>query len=343
METTINYVLSHFFSQEFLQNAVVTPQAGGHVNRSFKVKTPEGNYLLQSLNGSVFTDPISLMKNTEKITDHLRKKIIIRGGDPERETERIIYTKDGAYGVQTGRDFWRLTTFIDNTETYETIDNPEIFEECARAFGTFQQDLADFPAHSLVETIPNFHHTPSRYQQFEFVKQHRNICSKLTDMLAANMLPLRVTHNDTKLNNILYDITTHRPICIIDLDTTMPGLVAYDFGDSIRGGAGTAAEDEQDISKVGVSLELFEAYTKGFLETVGNSLTEAEKSTLPDGAILMTLECGMRFLTDYLHGDVYFHTAYPTHNLVRARNMFKMVADMEAHRRELDAIIDKYR
>lgn len=362
MEATIRKVLPHYFDEQTARSATITQIHGGHINKTFKVETADGNYLLQSLNGYVFKDLDGLMENLEKISNYLRKQVSARGGDVERELVNIVYTKDGARSVRTEKDFWRITKFIDNTETYEVIENPAVFEQCAMAFGAFQNDLADFPAATLVETIPHFHDTPDRYRQFEeamaantsgrlntvaaeveFVKNHRPVCNKLMDLLHAGKLPLRVTHNDTKLSNILYDATTKLPICVIDLDTTMPGLVAYDFGDSIRGGAGTAAEDEQDISKVGVNLELFEAYTKGFLATVGTSLTETEINTLPDGAILMTLECGIRFLTDYLNGDVYFRTAYPEHNLVRARNMFKMVTFMEQNRDKLDAIVAKYR
>lgn len=362
METMIRNVLLHYFDEQTTHSAVITQIHGGHINKSFKVETAEGTYLLQCLNGYVFKDLKGLMENLEKISNYLRKQVAARGGDVDRELVNIVYTKDGACSVPAGRDCWRITKFIDNAEIYEVIENPEVFEQCARAFGTFQNDLADFPAATLVETIPHFHDTPDRYRQFEeamaantagrlgaveeeveFVKSHRPVCNKLTDLLHAGKLPLRVTHNDTKLSNILYDATTKLPICVIDLDTTMPGLVAYDFGDSIRGGAGTAAEDEQDISKVSVNLELFEAYTKGFLATVGTSLTETEKDTLPDGAILITLECGIRFLTDYLNGDVYFRTTYPEHNLVRARNMFKMVTFMEQNRDKLDAIIKKYK
>lgn len=362
METMIRNVLLRYFDEQTAHSATITQIHGGHINKSFKVETNQGAYLLQCLNGYVFKDLDGLMENLEKISIYLRKQVAARGGDVDRELVNIVYTKDGARSVPAGKDCWRITKFIDNAEIYEVIENPAVFEQCAMAFGTFQNDLADFPAATLVETIPHFHDTPDRYRQFEeamaantagrlnniaaevdFVKNHRPVCNKLMDLLHAGKLPLRVTHNDTKLSNILYDASTKLPICVIDLDTTMPGLVACDFGDSIRGGAGTAAEDEQDISKVGVNLDLFEAYTKGFLATVGTSLTETEKDTLPDGAILMTLECGIRFLTDYLNGDVYFRTTYPEHNLVRARNMFKMVTVMEENRDKLDAIIAKYK
>lgn len=363
MEENRSFPLEAYFDKEQLDAAKVERYGGGHINETYLVTLPDNKYILQKLNTYVFKHPEDVMDNLMQISAFLRERVAARGGDVHRELINVVCTKDGRHSVVTeDGSFWRVTEFIDHTKTYDVIETPEMFEECAVAFGTFQNELANFPAATLKETIPDFHNTPDRYRQFEeavaedkagrlssvaeeiaFVQAHRPVCNKLMNLLHAGDLPLRVTHNDTKLSNILYDTDSNEPICVIDLDTTMPGLVAYDFGDAIRGGAGTAAEDEKDIEKVGVNLDLFDAFTKGFLSTVGGSLTELEKDTLPDGAILMTLECGIRFLTDYLNGDVYFRTAYPEHNLVRAHNMFKMVTEMEANRDKLDAIIRKYK
>ena len=362
MEPNMNALLRTYLNETDAANATVERFGGGHINSTYLVTTPTDKIILQKINTYVFKTPVDVMENLEKISAFMTERIAARGGDVAREVLQIVPTLDGKNYVENEDGFWRATRFIDNTETYDVIENPAMFEDCAIAFSSFQNDLAEFPAATLQETIPNFHNTPDRYRQFEeamaenkagrldsvaeeieFVKAHRPVCNKLMDLLNVGQLPLRVTHNDTKLSNILYDSNTHRPICVIDLDTTMPGLVAYDFGDAIRGGAGTAAEDEKNISKVGVNMDLFDSFAKGFLSTVGGSLTELEKDTLPDGASLMTLECGIRFLTDYLNGDVYFRVAYPEHNLVRAHNMFKMVTDMEENRAALDAIIAKYR
>ena len=244
---------------------------------------------------------------------------------------------------------------------FRSADTPELFAASGRAFGRFQQLLKDYPAGTLYETIPRFHDTEDRLAKFkaavqadrlgraaqcqpeiDFVLARTSDCSVALDAMRAGKLPLRVTHNDTKLNNVLMDSKTGEGICIIDLDTVMPGLVLYDFGDSIRFGANHSAEDETDLSKVNLDVSLFAAYTDAFLEGTGGSLTEAEIAYLPWGAKLMTLECGIRFLTDYLEGDHYFHIARETHNLDRCRTQFKLVADMEAHWAELEAIAGKY-
>lgn len=234
-----------------------------------------------------------------------------------------------------------------------------MFGQSGVAFGKFQKLLADFPADSLYETIPDFHNTEKRYRteflpavennlsgrkntclgEIEFVKAREEYCSRFVNMIAQGKLPLRVTHNDTKLNNVLFDEKTDKAICVIDLDTIMPGLALYDFGDSIRFGANTASEDEKDLSRVSVNLEYFEAYAKGFLSEVGSDFVQAEIDNLAFASILMTFECGMRFLTDYLNGDIYFKTAYPEHNLVRAKDQFTLVADMEKHLDEMEEII----
>ena len=362
MENRFAAILSNYFGADVLEAAAVERYGGGHINETYLVIAPTAKYILQKLNTDVFKKPEDVMENLEKISRFMHDRVAARGGDVDRELINIIPTKDGSSFVRNADGFWRLTKFIGNTVTYEVIEKPAMFEDCAVAFGRFQNELALLPAATLKETIPNFHNTPDLYRLFEeamaadtagrlasvpqeiaFVQAHRPVCNKLMDLLNKGELPLRVTHNDTKLSNILYDADTNRPICVIDLDTTMPGLVAYDFGDAIRGGAGTAAEDEPDLAKVGVNLDLFDAFTKGFLSTVGDSLTELEKDTLPDGAILMTLECGIRFLTDYLEGDHYFKIHRDGQNLDRCRTQFKLVADMEQKEMGMQEIVNKYR
>ena len=336
---------------------------GGHINDTFLVKTEKGEkyYILQRINTAVFKNAEALMENIILVTDFLREKIVRDGGDPQRETMNVVLTKDGKTLYQDEEGCWRVYMFIDGTMTMQTCENAEQFYLSACAFGHFQKLLADFPADKLCESIPNFHNTKSRYLDFEaavekdvcgraasvaeeiaFVRAHKEFAATLVDMQESGELPLRVTHNDTKLNNVLMDKTTGEGICIIDLDTVMPGLSINDFGDSIRFGANHSAEDETDLSKVNLDVDLFAVYTAAFLEGVDGSLTNEEIEYLPWGAKLMTLECGIRFLTDYLDGDNYFHISREAHNLDRCRTQFKLVADMEAHWAELEAIVKRY-
>lgn len=341
------------------QDTEATPITTGHINETFVVRAPQGRLILQRINHFVFPSPQNIMENILGVTRFLREKIRNQGGDPDRETLSVVCTADGgSYYLDRDGNYWRCTTYIENATSHETVENPAMLEEAGRAFGRFQQLLSDYPAETLHEIIPDFHNTPVRYAQLQeaakndaagrlgqvqdelaFAAAREKDCALLMDLLEKGELPLRVTHNDTKMSNVLMDDETGKAVCVIDLDTVMPGLCAFDFGDSIRAGASTAAEDEADLGKVHFDLGLFEAYTKGFLATAGQALTPKELETLPDGAILMTLEVGMRFLADYLNGDVYFRTAYPTHNLDRARNQFKLVAEMEEQRPGMDRII----
>lgn len=284
------------------------------------------------------------------------------GGDPYRETLNLVRTKDGGtYYIDSNGNYWRAYLFIGGATCYNLVEKPEDFYQSGKAFGHFQRMLADYPAKELSETIPNFHNTPVRFETFKqavkedvcgraasvqeeiaFVMDRAGDMGAAQTMLEDGRLPLRVTHNDTKLNNIMIDDVTGEALCIIDLDTIMPGLSIFDFGDSIRFGANTAEEDETDLSKVSLSLPLFDIYTKGFLEGCNGSLTEAEVMMLPMGAKLMTLECGVRFLTDYLQGDTYFKIHREHHNLDRTRTQFGLVADMEKKWAEMEAIVKKY-
>ena len=362
----IREVTNAFATQHTLVGAL--PYGSGHINDTFVAhyQPEEGHckrYIFQRINTSVFKNPYELMDNIEHVTDYLRECIIKENGDPERETLHIIRTTDGknVYQDSEGK-FWRAYDFIEETITLQQANTPEDFYESAVAFGDFQRKLAGFDASILNESIKDFHNTRVRFENFEkaveadildraklckeeieFAMARKNEASLLVDMLKNGELPLRVTHNDTKLNNVLLDEHTRKGICVIDLDTVMPGLAGYDYGDSIRFGASTGAEDETDLSKISMSLELFDIYTKGFMETAGNALTDTEIEMLPMCAKMMTFECGIRFLTDYLQGDTYFKTHRPGHNLDRTRTQFKLVADMEEKWDEMKAIVAKYK
>ncbi len=335
------------------------PFGNGHINDTTLAKKGKQSYVLQKINTNVFKNPDEMMDNIFSVTEHLRQKINEAGGDCERETLHFISTKDGKpyYRADDGACF-RMYKLVDRSIAYEESPAPMQFYGAARAFGRFQNMLADFPADKLYETIPHFHDTPSRLAALRKAVEE-DVCGRLescreevdyallqadeTGIVSEEMkkgtVPCRVTHNDTKLNNVLFDTETEKAICVIDLDTVMPGSLLYDFGDALRYGANTAAEDETDLDKVTFDLELFKAFAKGFLEEVKDSMTEKEIELLPFSAKLMTFECGIRFLTDYLNGDTYFKIKYDTHNLDRARNQLKLCRDIDAKRPEMEQII----
>ena len=329
----------------------------GHINETYLVETDGGaRYILQKINDTVFQNVPALMENVSAVTRYLRA----RTDDPRRAMHLVQTTEGADYLRDEAGGWWRMYDFIENSICLQAAETDEDFYQSAVAFGEFQRELSEFPAHTLHETIAKFHDTRNRYVQFrealnadplgraasvqteiEFALAREKNAGELMRLLEAGELPLRVTHNDTKLNNVLLDRETRKPLCVIDLDTVMPGLAAFDFGDSIRFGASTAAEDETDLGKVDMSLELFETYARGFLEACGSALSPLEKATLPLGAKLMTLECGVRFLTDYLSGDTYFRIHRPNHNIDRCRTQFKLVSDMEKKQNEMRAVIEK--
>ena len=345
----------------FLGDATYTcePYGNGHINDTFLVVSQK-RYILQRMNHHIFTEPERMMENIVGVTGHIREKNR-ESRDADRCTLTVIPTSDGkSFFVDSIGSYWRLYDFVEGTVTKETVENANDFYTCARAFGKFQRELADYDAEKLYPTILNFHNTPDRYKklmasveknasgraasveaEISFAKERKEFCSVLENAREAGILPLRVTHNDTKLNNILFDEESGEPICVIDLDTVMPGYSVTDFGDSIRFGANTAAEDETDLSKVSLNMELFELYARGFIEGCDGKLTDAELDLLPEGAMMMTLECGMRFLTDYIDGDVYFRVHREGHNLDRCRDQFALVADMEKKLPEMRSVIEK--
>lgn len=343
------------------------PWGNGHINSTFLLTYQTGvsdelKVILQMMNKNVFPKPVELMENVMAVTKFLHEKIEAAGGDPMRETLNVIPAKDGKpYYIDDEGEYWRAYVYITEATSFDAPETVEDFYESAYSFGKFQSMLSDYPAETLHETIEKFHDTRNRFANFKkaleadvmgrasevqeeikFVLEREADASVFVDLIEKGEIPIRVTHNDTKLNNIMMDNATRKGICVVDLDTVMPGLAMYDFGDSIRSGASTGAEDEKDLSKISCDMQLFEVYTKGFIAGCEGKLTKKEIELLPMGAKLMTYECGVRFLTDYLQGDVYFKIHRPEHNLDRARTQFKLVADMEAKWETMQTIVEKY-
>lgn len=336
----------------------IRPYGSGHINDTFLVEG-QRRFILQRMNRSIFTSPEEVMENILGVTTFLKKKIALAGGDGTRETLTVIPTKENApFYLDAQGEYWRMYYMIEDAVSYDRVEREKDFYESALAFGNFQQMLSDYPAKTLHETIPGFHDTKARYEVFlkaveedvcgrakyaaeeiEFFRAREETACVLGRMQAAGEMPLRVTHNDTKLNNIMIDPKTGKGICVIDLDTVMPGLAVNDFGDAIRFGASTGEEDEKDLSKVSCDLNLFRIYTEGFLKGCNGNLTDLEVAMLPMGAKVMTYENGIRFLTDFLKGDVYFKIHREGHNLDRCRTQMKLVADMENKWGELEQIV----
>ena len=359
MTTPNEKLLSQFtFSGKHISTE---PIIAGHINNTFLVTYENTKYTLQRINTNVFKDPYKLMSNIQGVTKFIHDKIIREGGNPDRSILRVVETIDGQplYKDEDG-DFWRAYVYIDNAKAYDIVENPNLFYEAGVILGKFQKFLADYPIDTLYDTIPDFHNTPKRFdnlvkaieknasgradeckEEIDFVLSRKKYCPIIVDLMNEGKIPLRVTHNDTKLNNVLIDNETKKALCLLDLDTVMPGSALYDFGDSIRFGASSALEDERDLSKVYMVNELFEAYTDGYLSQVKNSLTKDEIDNLAMSAIIITLEIGMRFLTDHLDGDVYFQIHRENHNLDRARTQFKLVADMEGKYDEMVRIVNR--
>ena len=325
----------------------------GHINHTLKITTDTGaEYVLQKINTYVFKDPVRLMENVSAVTRFLHSRV-----DDPRHALHMLQTREGKYyHLDSSGQYWRCYDFVGGF-CLDLPETDEDFYQSAIAFGRFQTLLSDFPAETLYETIPEFHNTVDRYRQFkesvaldaagraagmqkdiDFLLEREDLACTLQHMRQDGLLPLRVTHNDTKLNNVLLDKVTRKALCVLDLDTVMPGLSLYDFGDSIRFGAATAAEDEKELSKMELDLHLFEVYTRGYLEAA-NALTETEIAMLPMGALAVTLELATRFLKDYLDGDLYFKTAYPEHNLIRARAQMKLAYDMQRKWDEMNRIV----
>ena len=336
----------------------------GHINDTYRIKCqePDGRtnqYILQRINTNIFKEPVNLIENIFNVTKHIRGKIEESGGDVMKETLNLVEANDGKYyTVEEEGGFYRAYNFIEGARTYQVVESRGDFYKSGQALGRFQKHLSDFESSRLHETIKDFHNTEKRFADFKqsieedkfkrveecreevafFLKREED--TKIINRLVREgKLPLRVTHNDTKYNNVMIDDKTREAICLLDLDTVMPGVSLYDFGDSIRSGATTAEEDEKDLSKVNFDLGLFEAYTKGYLDTARGFLTKKEVEFLPFSARIMTFECGMRFLKDYIDGDIYYKVGYGRHNLNRARNQVKLVKDMEKNYKKMIEIV----
>ncbi|MCI5648755.1 MAG: phosphotransferase enzyme family protein [Fusicatenibacter sp.] len=338
-------LLCTVFSQFHIEEDIA-PFGNGHINDTYVVATQR--YILQRINTSVFREPEQLMENITNVTEFLKKKITASNGDPDRETLTVIPTRDGKPCYQLDENnVFRVYKFIEDTITIESDKTPEILYEAGIGFGHFQKMLSDFPALQLHETIKDFHHTPKRIQalkdairrdiagradsvkeEIAFALENAVWADTVVNGIADGSIPVRVTHNDTKINNILFDQDTKKAVCVIDLDTVMPGSMLYDFGDALRMGASTADEDETNLELVHFDEAAFAAFTKGYLSEMRDSLTKRELELLPLSVKLMTYECGVRFLTDYLNGDTYFKIHREHHNLDRARNQFKLVMEL---------------
>lgn len=361
MTYDINKVLRHYDIKGKLVSDDLFGE--GHINETillvFDEDGKEKKYILQKINDRIFRNVEGLMNNISSVTDFMAKKVLAAGGDVKKDCLTVFYTKDGKSFVHSEYGYFRIYNYIDGV-AYQ-IAEPELFYQSALAFGTFAKNLADFDASKLYEPIPNFHNTEKRFEDFkasvnknasgragsvkeeiDFVMERQGYCSRITSLLRSGEMPTKVTHNDTKLNNVLFDAKTGKCLAVVDLDTIMPGSICYDFGDSIRFGCNTAAEDEKDLSKVNFDINLFEQYAKGYLKAIGDGITETEKKNLAFSAILMTYECGMRFLADHIDGDNYFRISRENHNLDRARTQFKLIRDMEKVLPEMEKIVQKY-
>jgi len=344
------------------------PYGSGHINDTYLVRLRQDRdvtpWIVQRVNHRIFQDVPGLMRNIQRVTEHVRRRLAgISGSDLLRETLTVVPTRAGqAFHQDAQGDFWRTYVFITGARTYDEVQSAAMARQAARAFGTFQKLLMDLPAPALLETIPRFHHTPSRFAtleaalaadrasradscrpEIEFALARKATTSVLVDQMAAGVLPSRATHNDTKINNVMIDDRDGRGVCIIDLDTVMPGTVLYDFGDEVRTTTGTAAEDERDLGRVHFQVRMFEALVRGYLEAAREFLVPAEVDHLAFSGRLITFEIGIRFLTDYLEGDVYFKTHRPGHNLDRCRTQFEMVRQMEQQSEAMEQIVSRYR
>ena len=328
---------------------VGVPFGMGNVNDTYQLTFDQGgirlHYILQRINSNVFRDPVGVMENIDRVTAHILGKIRAAHSETKRRTLRLLRDKDGKpYVTDDQGDYWRGYVFVENARAYEVLETPEQAFRIAEAFGAFQSQLVDLPGKRLNETIPDFHNTPKRFQQLEkaikedkfgrvkevmpeidFALSLKDEAGTLIRLNKAGDIPERITHNDTKSNNILIDDLSGEGICVLDLDTVMPGLSLYDFGDMVRSATNSAGEDEVDCSKVWMRFDLYEALYRGFISSAGGFMTAAEKENLPLSGKIITTEIGIRFLTDYLEGDVYFKIRRPKHNLERCRNQFTLV------------------
>jgi hypothetical protein len=343
----------------------IAPVPVGHINDTYIVTAGNNRYILQRINQIVFTKPVEVMANIVRITEHICARTTGKRGQkvecPLFRQLVVVATKDGgAYYQDTAGNVWRMYNFIENAVTYDALQSAALAREAARMFGWFQKMLVDLPGPPLYETIPGFHNTPRRFERFQevlkadaayrakqakdeidFVFEHAAICRVLYDLVQRGEIPVRIAHNDAKINNVMFDTSTSEGVCVIDLDTVMPGLSVYDFGDLVRTATCPAEEDEQDLSKVAVDTQLFEALARGFVEGAGSFLTPAERQHLVFGGLLITFEQMIRFLTDHLAGDVYYKVHHEGHNLDRSRTQMKLVQSILEQEESMNQLVER--
>ncbi len=363
MEIILQKLLKHFaIPADFVSSE---PYGSGHINDTYAVNCNQGGtpirYLFQRINHNIFKQPEVLMDTIKRVTEHQHSKIDQSSPDASRRALTLIHTVDNQpfYRDEDG-NYWRVYVFIEKATSFDIIEKPSQAYEAAKAFGQFQKQLVDLPGERLVETIPYFHNTPKRFntlieaiekdefnraayvkKEIEFAIKNQPIASVLLDLNAKGLMPERVTHNDTKLNNVMLDDTTGEGICVIDLDTIMPGLALYDFGDMIRSGTRSGSEDEPDLSKVEMQMDVYRSLLTGYLETAGDFLVPAEIDNLAFSGKVISLEIGVRFLTDYLTGDTYFKTHRERHNIDRCNVQFKMVNSIEEQEEEMNKLLEQ--
>ncbi len=338
----------------------------GHINETYTATYDQGGtrvrYIHQKINQNVFRNPSGVMKNVMRVTTHIRKKQEQLGvRDVTRRSLIVIPTRDGkSYYQNGGGEVWRTFVFVEGVETYEAVQSPDQAYQAGRAFGEFQSLLVDLPGGRLIETIPNFHHTRRRFEalrkainddhynrakdskaEIEFALRRENLVDVILNGMAKGQIPERITHNDTKFNNVMLDVLTGEAMCIVDLDTVMPGCALYDFGDMVRTTTSSTLEDEMDLSKVKMQMPMFKKLAQGYLASAGCFLTRAERKLIAFSGKLITFEIGIRFLTDFLSGDKYFRTHRPGHNLDRCRTQFKLVESIEQQEAQMQKFVDR--
>jgi hypothetical protein len=361
----VQAVLAHFQVPGRFIDA--KPYGHGHINDTYATTFEENGtihrYILQRVNHEIFKNTIALMENVERVTRHQREQLVAQANpDADRRALRLVYAGDGLpYCRDIHGNVWRMYIFIEKASTYEFVENPRIALEAARAFGEFQKQLVNLGGERLHETIPDFHNTPKRFEalvqavetdrenrakdarpEIEFALQHEAMVDRLLEQHRAGLIPERITHNDTKINNVMLDDASQEGICVIDLDTVMPGLVLYDFGDMVRTATSPSAEDEKDLSKVGMDMQLFEALVNGYLSSANDFLCDAERDCLVFSGKLITFEIGIRFLTDFLLGDVYFKVSREGHNMDRCRTQFKLVESIEDQEDDMNRVVENF-
>lgn len=350
---------------EFIEGSEIE---SGHINSTYRVTFEASGgfrqrYILQKINANVFKDPEAVMRNVECVTRHINHKVMRVKKDMGGQTLNLYPGREGkAWVTAPDGGIWRCYNSIEGCVTYDIIENTRQAYQAAKAFGSFQDLVSDLPATSVEETIPDFHHTRKRYlallaaieadplgraasvqAEIDFVKRRESLTGAIVDLLESGRIPWRITHNDTKINNVMIDAETDQAVCVIDLDTVMPGASLYDFGDMIRSATSPAAEDEQDLSKVAMQMPMFEALVEGYLDAANGFLNDDEASHLVVAGMVITLETGMRFLTDHLLGDTYFKIHRPGHNLDRCRTQFRLVECIEEQRDAMERFVGKLR